>query len=110
MTEHFANFSDLMEKRVLKDRARHPHWVRLDETIPKDSPPRIYATFRYMDKIWKVHTDTTFESLLRAMKLAQSGQPPFVISSTRSNRKFPCLRLPDAPDGRAEGLYIYQNG
>lgn len=43
MTEHFANFSDLMEKRVLKDRA--PLASNADEGINSISAARKHQSF-----------------------------------------------------------------
>ena len=100
---HFASFLSLIETAILPLIQQHPTWARLDgKTSGGNRTP--FATFEYVGKKWRLHSDSKIEPLLRAWNMEKEGRPGLVEVKTAEGRL--CLRQAGSP-GKAGGVYIY---
>gem|GEM_PF-1395810 len=79
---HHPTLSDLIQNNILELRKQHPDWTRLYGNVSGGNQ-KTFATFKYKDKTWKIHSDTKFQVLLTAWKLEAAGQEPFKIAATK---------------------------
>ena len=94
-----------MEEIVLPLAKNNPQWIRLDGQNSGGNR-QVYAFFSYNGKIWKIHSDTHFEELIKAYKDIQKGNDPFIITFTREANS-ECLELRPELANNPKHIYIY---
>lgn len=105
MMEYYSGFEKLIKENILPFRKLNSTWIRLDGQNSGGNR-QVYAFFSYKGKIWKIHSDTHFEELLKAYKDIQNGNDPFIITTTRKVNN-ECLELKPELANSPKHIYIY---
>lgn len=104
----YESFEEWVRENVLAHRQLHPTWFRLDGRT-QNGNQTIFAKFKHLDLIWKVHADTRFDPVLRAYDAIINGTHPHPLRMTRTrNDRSDCLTLiPELEDGPNKYFYVY---
>lgn len=105
MIDYYSSFEKLMIENVLPFSKLNNTWIRLDGQNSGGNR-QVYAFFSYKGKIWKIHSDTHFEELIKAYTEIQNGNDPFIITSTRKANS-ECLELRPELVNNPKHIYIY---
>ena len=107
----YLSFVEFMELVVIPQRAANPNHIRLDGETSGGNRA-VAGMFRHHNKVWKVHADSVYETLLLAYDSTIEGKvaDPFLEESTRRGN---CLVLTDSVrrlmvKPRFKHLYIYE--
>jgi hypothetical protein len=108
----YDSFSELMESRLLPQRAASPTHLRLDGAQTGGNL-EVAGRFRHHRKVWRIHADTHYEPLMIAYDAIKKDKTcdPFVEESTPHGN---CLVLRDTflrsmTVPRFKHIYIYED-
>lgn len=102
----YKNFETVIEDLVLPLQKQHPDWLRLDGTSSKGNR-NVFAKFLYLNRTWRINSDTHVSELMKAYHSIKSGMEPFEIKKTSRGGR-PCLDLTKEIASKPKFLFIYE--